>query len=430
MRNRYLISLPVALAALALVGWGAFKLSDTGLMPAATDADPALPMAAVKRGDVEFTVAAKGELQGGNSEMLTAPMAGGGALAITFLRESGDLVKEGETVVQFDTTEQEFKLREAKADLAEAEQQLVQAKAESEAKEEEARYELVKAKSELKVAQLEAQRNELLSRIAARQNDLAVSAALDKVKQLEKDYNDRVAAARAGIAMQEAARTKAEVASKTAQRNIESMTLKAKTTGYVARQQNTQGNFNWGSYLPAVQVGDNVRAGMAVVQIPDLKNWEVIARIGELDRGHLAVSQKGSVEVVALPGRKFTGTIKNIGGTTGPPWDRRFECKVGIDDATSELRPGMSVRMSIMTQKMHNVLWLPSQALFESDGRRFVYVRREASFTPKDVKLVRRSESRVVVEGLHEGELVALANPDQMQSKTVGKSGALEAIKR
>jgi multidrug efflux pump subunit AcrA (membrane-fusion protein) len=350
---------------------------------------------------------------------------------VTFLRESGELVHEGDVVVKFDTTEQEFKLREAQADLAEAEQQLAQAQAESEAKEEEARYDLVKARSELKVAELEARRNELLSRIAARQNDLAVSAARDKVKQLEKDYDDRIAAARAGIAMQEAARSKALVAAETARRNIEMMTLKAKTSGYVAREQNTQGNFNWGSYLPAIQVGDSIRAGMGVAQIPDLRNWEVTARIGELDRGHLAIGQKTELVVVALPRRTFSGTVKTIGGTTGPPWDRRFECKIGVDNPGSELRPGMSVRMVITMQVMKSVLWLPAQALFESDGRKFVYVQNGSSFTPRDIKLVRRSESRVVVEGLKEGELVALASPEQMRNKGVaGKGSALQAIQR
>jgi len=340
-------------------------------------------------------------------------------------------VKEGDVVAQFDPTEQEFRLREARADLAEAEQQVVQVTAESEAKEEEARYELLKARSELKLAELETRRNELLSRIAARQNDLALAAATDKVKQLEKDYEDRVGAARAGIAMQEAARTKAQVGAETAQRNIDSMTLKAKTAGYVAIQQNTQGNFNWGSYLPALQIGDNVRAGMAVAQIPDLKNWEVTARIGELDRGHLSVGQLTDIDVVALPGKKFKGKVTTIGGTTGPLWNRRFECKIAVGDPSAELRPGMSVRMVISTQTLKSVLWLPSQALFESDGRKFVYVREGASFTPRDVTLVRRSESSVVVDGLKEGELVALADPDQMREKnTAQKGGAIQAIQR
>ncbi len=373
----------------------------------------------MKRGDVAFNVSAKGELQGGNSEMLTAPMAGGNGLSLTYLSQSGEMVKEGDVVAKFDTTEQEFKLREAQADLAEAEQQVVQAEAESDAKAEEARYEFVKAKSDLKLAQLEAQRNELLSRIAARQNDLAVSSAEDRVKQLESDYEDRLGAARAGIAMQQAARTKAKVASETAQRNIDSMTLKAKTSGYVAVQQNTQGNFNWGSYLPAIQVGDNIRAGMAVAQIPDLRNWEVTARIGELDRGHLAVGLQADIEVVALPGRNFKGKVSNIGGTTGPPWNRGFECKIAVADPAPELRPGMSVRF-IVTDSMKSVLWLPSQALFESDGRKFVYVRRGSGFTPQDVNLVRRSETSVVIEGLKEGELVALASPDQIRSKNDG----------
>ncbi|MBC8166161.1 MAG: efflux RND transporter periplasmic adaptor subunit [Bryobacteraceae bacterium] len=427
MRRFFWLAVPAGLVTLAVAGWGAFKF----LEPAATAmAATGVPNAAVKRGEVAFTVAAKGDLQGGNSEMLAAPMAGGGALAITVLRESGELVKQGDVVAKFDTTEQEFRLREAQSDLAESEQQLILAKNESEAKEEEARYELVKARSELKVAELEARRNELLSRIAARQNELAVSAASDKVAQLQKDFNDRVAAARTGITMQEAARTKARVAAETAQRNIDSMTLKAKTSGYVARQQNTEGNFNWGTYLPTLQVGDNVRAGMAVAQIPDLRNWEVTARIGELDHGHLAVGQKTDITVVALPSKKFTGTIKNMGGTTGPPWNRRFECKISLDNPTPDLRPGMSVRMTIMTQVMSSVLWLPSQALFESDGRNFVYVHNGASFTPRDVKLVRRSESRVVVEGLKEGELVALANPDEMKSKSGAKSSALQAIQR
>lgn len=430
MRARRLLAIPVVLVVLAIAAVGARSISTLNTALGRTDAS--LPTAAVKRGDVAFTVAAKGELQGGNSETLVAPMTGSGALSLMDLRESGELVKKGEVVAKFDTTEQEFKLREAQADLAEAEQQLIQAKAESEAKEEEARYELLKARSELKVAQFEVRRNELLAKIVARQNDLAVSAAQDKVRQLEKDYDDRVNAARAGITMQEAARSKARVAAETAQRNIDSMTLRAGTTGYVARQQNTQGNFQWGSYLPALQVGDNVRPGMPVAQIPDLRNWEIVARIGELDRGHLAVGQQAEISVVALPGRKFNGSIRNIGGTTGPPWDRRFECKVALNNPSEELRPGMSVRMVITTQVMNSVLWLPSQALFESDGRQFVYVSKGDSFTTRDVKLIRRSESRVVVEGLKENELVALADPEQLRMKSVpGKgSGALQAIQR
>jgi hypothetical protein len=61
------------------------------------------------------------------------------------------------------------------------------------------------------------------------------------------------------------------------------------------------------------------------------------------------------------------------------------------------------------------------QALFESDGRTFVYTRGPSSFVPHDVSLVRRSESHAVVTGIKEGEIVAMSDPDQLL-----KSGATQ----
>src|SRR3984893_19471251 len=354
-------------------------------------------------------------------------MMGAGQLVLTALRSSGDLVKEGDVVAQFDTTEQEFKLKEADADLAEAEQQVIQAQADSEWKAEEAKYELLQAKAELLQAELEARRNPLLASITARQNTLAVKAARDKLRQLEHDVPNRKANSTAGIAIQEAARNKAKVQGETARRNIESMTLKAHRAGYVSVQNLSGGMFFGGMKQPTLQVGDTVRPGMPVAQIPDLSNWEAVARIGELDRGHLAEGQKADISVIAVPEKHYTGRLKVIGGTAGAPWDRRFDCKISIDNPTPELRPGMTAQIVLTTDTMRNVWWVPSQAVFESDGRSFVYLRSGSSFVPADIKVVRRSESQVVLTGLKAGAVVAMANPDQ-QSKKTGAGGALQAI--
>ena len=94
-----------AVAPLALIAWGGLRFYKTG---AVVRIGPDVPTTSVKRGDVVFTVTARAELQGGNSEMLVAPMMGGTELVLTELRSSGELVKEGEVVAQFDTTEQEY----------------------------------------------------------------------------------------------------------------------------------------------------------------------------------------------------------------------------------------------------------------------------------------------------------------------------------
>lgn len=425
MRVRALIVAASVTILVAVAGWAGLQVyREIGAPPG----EPAVPTTEVRRGDVTFTVTAKAELQGAGSEMLTAPMTGSGELVVTDLRDPGELVDAGDVIVQFDTTEEGFKLREAEADLAEAEQHLAQAKAESLAREEEARYALLQAETEVLLAELEERRNPLVAEIVARQNTLALEAARDRLSQLREDLASRRATTEAGVAIQEAAVKKAKVKAETARRNIEAMTLRATRSGYVAIQQNTnQGFLSWGMQLPIFQVGDTVRPGMAVAQIPDLASLEASAQIGELDRGHLAVGQETTITVIALPGQVYTGKIKTIGGTTGPPWDRHFECRITLDDPSEELRPGMSARIVIQTDQLKDVLWVPSQALFESDGRRFVYVQRPEGFTPLDVSLVRRSESQVVMTGLEENQVVALADPSQ-QTRQSGPVGPMQAL--
>lgn len=382
-----------------------------------------LPSTLVKTGDVTFTVTASGALQGGNSRMLTAPMAGGGTLTMTNLRKSGELIKKGDVVAQFDTTDEAFKLREAEADLEEAGQQVLQAQNEAKAKEEDLEYELVTARGELKQAEIEVTANEIRAQLTAKQNDITLEGAKTKLAKLERDYPQRKAAAAASIAIQEAARGKAKMLADTARRNIDMMTLKAPADGYVNVERNTNTNFFFsGMVLPVFQIGDQVRPGMAVAQIPDLNSWDIAAQIAETDRGHLSVGQPAEIRVVALPGRKFSAKVKDLGGTAGSPWDRRFECKLALLQSAPELRPGMSVQIVVTLETLKNVTWLPAQALFEQGGRTFVYSRQGERFLAKDVKLVRRGESQVVIEGVRQGEEIALASPDQKDQKNQKKA--------
>jgi multidrug efflux pump subunit AcrA (membrane-fusion protein) len=113
----------LAVAVAALAAWGARRVMHD-LQP---EGPLRVPTAAAKRGDVTFTVVSRGELQGGSSKTLTAPMTGSPQLVLTFLSKSGEVVDKGAVVAQFDTTEESYKLREAEADLAEAEQQVIQA---------------------------------------------------------------------------------------------------------------------------------------------------------------------------------------------------------------------------------------------------------------------------------------------------------------
>ena len=420
MIRRRIAAFVAIVGSVALAAWGGVRM----FRSLGETAETPVPAAAVKRTSVVFSISANGDLQGGNSKMMAAPMTGSPQLIVTDLRKPGELVRKDDVVVQFDTTEENFKLREAQADLAEAEQQVIQAQSETLAKEEELNAELIKARADVKLAEIDCVRNPLIAAITAAQNDLALAAARERLAKLEHDYPQRKAAASASIEIQEAGRKKAVVQADTAKRNIDSMTLKAPVEGYVNVERNT--NSNWffpGMVFPLFQVGDAARAGMAVAQIPDLTSWDVTARIAEQDRGHLSMGQPARFTIVALPGRTYGGKVTNLGGTTGPPWNRRFECKLALEQPTPDLRPGMSVKIVVETGRLDSALAIPAQALFERDGKPYVYLKSQQGFAPRDVKLVRRSESQVVVEGLSEGQLVAMANPDQKKRENSASSG-------
>jgi HlyD family secretion protein len=424
-KRRALLSF-VLCVLLGAVAFGAFRIYQLIQTKSAVP----IPTAKVQRGDLDLTVTAQGQLKGKNPEVLAAPMMGGTELHLSYLLKSGTPVKRGEVVVRFDTAEQEYKQKEAEADLAEAQQHILQAKAGQEAQDEEDRYALAKAQTDVDVAELDVRKNPLLASIVARQNDLALSAARDHLAQLKENLKNRGATNAAASAIEKAGRTKAEAQATTARQNIEAMTLRAHHDGYVAIRQNMNVQFGFfGMNLPFFQVGDTVNPGMAVAEIPDLKNWEIEANIGELDRGHIVVGGKVDVAVIAVPDEKFSGIVRDVGGTSGPPWNRVFACTVALNNSSPSLRPGMSTRLMITTDRLHDILWLPAQALFESGGRTFVYAKSGDTFAPKDVKLVRRSETRVVISGLPDGQIVALANPLESGKKPASKTGsALQGV--
>jgi hypothetical protein len=429
MRLRTPIILLLAFAAAVALALGALRIARTA---AADSTATETPTTRVKRGPVAITVAARGSLQGGNAEMLSAPAVAQDSLNVTFIRQPGELVQPGDVVAEFDTTQQEYNLREAESDLAEAGENLTQTEANNGASDEENRYAVEAAKTSVAVAAQDIRRKPVVAALLARQYEISLEAAQNRLRQAEDDVVNQKTSTAASLAIQKAAQSKARMLAEMARKNIENMTLKAKTEGYVSLQQNTFNTFvlTTGMTLPPIQIGDTIRPGMGIAQIPDMNSWEVSAQISELDRGHLVVGQAVTVAVVALAGKSFTGRVKSLGDTSGVAWDRKFDCRMTLDQASPELRPGMSSNLVITAETLDNVLWVPSQALFERDGRSFVYLKTANGFTPRDVALVKRSESQAVLTGVNEGDAVALSNPSEQKKPAAQQQSAAKAIQK
>jgi HlyD family secretion protein len=378
-----------------------------------------LPSSRVKRGDFEMKVYATGELRASHSETLTAPPIGGGALQITHLVHTGAPVKKGDLVIEFDPTEQRYKLEQNHSELLQAEQEITKARADAAVVAAQDKVALLKARFDVRRAQLEVQKNELVSTIDARKNDLALEQAERVLAELEQDVKSRSASNQANISLAEEKRNKAKLAMDQAQKNIEKMRVIAPMDGLVALEKNAGaagGFFFTGMSLPEYREGDQVEPGRSVGQVIDPTAMELAAKVGELERSNIKAGQAVDIQLDALPGNTFHGTVKTVGGSRNHHfWEDdsngKFEATITLSTADARLRPGLSAQVVINGESRKDVLYVSRQALFLKDGKRVAYLKKGNSFEPHALKIEAENESRAVIEGLDEGAEIALVDP-------------------
>jgi HlyD family secretion protein len=386
--------------------------------PATTATD--VPTGLVRRGDLDMKVYLNGELRASHSEMLLAPPIGGGALQITHLLHTGAAVKKGDQVMEFDPTEQHFKLEQNRSELLQAEQEITKAKADAAVVAAQDKVGLLKARFDVRRAELEVQKNELVSTIDVRKNDLALEQAKRVLAELQQDVKSRSVSNQATILLAEEKRNKAKLAMDQAQGNIDKMRVTAPMDGLVALEKNegAMGGFCCfpGQTFPEYREGDQVQPGRTVGQVVDPKEMELSAKVGELERNNVKEGQSVDIQFDAFPGKTFHGTVKMVGGNNARRfWEddtsTRFEVTITLATTDTRMRPGLTTHIVINGDPHKDVLYVPRQAMFLKENKRLVYVRNGSNFEPREVKIQAENESRAAIEGLGAGTEIALIDP-------------------
>jgi multidrug efflux pump subunit AcrA (membrane-fusion protein) len=415
MKRRRVITWGLLLAILA----GAIAVVAATRRSSAPAADGDIPVGRVKRGDMQLTVVASGELRANHTVTLTAPPVGGGALQITRLSHTGVAVKKGDIVMEFDPSEQRYKLEQNRSELLQAEQEITKANADAAVLAAQDKVALLKARFDVRRAELDVQKNELVSAIDGKKNDLALEQARRVLAELEQDIQSHNASGQATIYLALEKRNKARLLMDQAQRNIDKMQVPAAIEGLVAIEKNreaTGGFFFDGMTLPDYREGDQVEPGSPIASVIDSREMEIVCQINEHDRSNIKAGQPVEVAFDALPRQTFHGTVKTVGGMSMRNfWEQdlggKFDVTIQLPNADSRLRPGLTALVVIRGEEKKNVLYIPRQALFLKDGKRVVYVKNGSGFELREVKIQSESESRAAVEGLNVGSELALVDP-------------------
>ncbi|HZD93500.1 MAG TPA: efflux RND transporter periplasmic adaptor subunit [Candidatus Sulfotelmatobacter sp.] len=404
-----------AVVVVLLLGLGiAFSLQQ--LRPTAKT----IPTTRVQKGTLELDINTVGELHTPHSSMVVAPSVSG-TLQIIHLVKTGTPVKAGEVVVEFDPSEQEFNLEQSRSQLAEADQEITKAKADAEVKAAEDKVALLKARFDVRRAELEVSRNELVSEIDGRKNLLNLEEARRRLTQLEQDVSSRTASTTASMALLEEKRRTALLGMQQAQRNIDNMQVKAPIDGLVSIKENMDASGGMmfpGMQLPEYREGDLVFSGRFMAEVMDVSQMEAVAKVFENDRPNVTMGQTAEIRIDAQPDAVFSAKVKTIAGMAsrrdfGSDTVRRFDVTFDLLSHAAEMRPGTSAQVLVRGTQIKDQLYVPSQCVFDKDGKLVIYVKHGDNFDPTEAKIKFRSENRVALENLPEGTEVALVNPEK-----------------
>lgn len=268
----------------------------------------------VRQSDVVVRSFTRGELRAVRSATLTAPNLFG-TVQVTKLAALGSFAREKDLVVEFDDAEVVSRLEEKQLELDQIDEQVKKAQADLAIRDNQDQVEMLRTRYSVRRAELEVKRNELISAIDAKKNQLTLEEAKRRLTQLESDIKSRREQAQAELAVLQEKKNKANLELGREQQRLAQVKLLAPMTGLVAVKQNRSTVMMFGMQLPDIREGDQVQPGMPVADILDLSEMEVVAKVGELDRANLTEGQEVIMRLDALTAKTFTGKIKSLSGT-------------------------------------------------------------------------------------------------------------------
>jgi HlyD family secretion protein len=185
----------------------------------------------------------------------------------------------------------------------------------------------------------------------------AARAAVDRARQTLEAATRRVAQARA---LHTRSR---DVVAKTS--------IVAPMDGIVTRLRVREGEM--------VVVGIQNQPGTTLMTISDLGAIDAEVKVAEADVLAVKVGQPVDVTLEALPGKRFSGKVVEVGASALPVSGsgtaaREFKVVVRLDTPDPGLRPGLTCDAEIVTSERSNVMTVPLQS---------VVLRRDASGTER-----------------------------------------------
>jgi multidrug resistance efflux pump len=317
----------------------------------APEQTPAAPVDA-RPPDTARKIRLVGTVEAVRSFSVTAPrLRGQGSndpLVLTRLVPGGTRVEAGAIVAKLDPQEQERVARDRRTSLMDLEGQIRRMQADQTAVRARDDTQMTEAQSDVERARLAVTTNELLPRLDAERNLLALEQAEARLAELRRTYDLKRKAAAAELRILEIRRDRSQQEAEYAEQNVSLMAMAAPFAGMVVPKTT-----NRNGQMIEIQEGDETRPGMPILDVIDPTAMRVRVQINQGDIGHVRVGQLARVYLDAYPDLAFDGQVDQISpvavASALAPQVRTFLGFVAIRGTHEKLMPDLTAAVELAT---------------------------------------------------------------------------------
>ncbi len=361
-----------------------------------------------QRVDFPLIISATGALEATRSVSISPPqIRRERRFKLMRMVEEGTAVSEGDFLMEFDTSDISSRLRDETANFQRVQEERQKKRSDSDIQLKNLKLSLEQAKSDLEKLEVKlSSQVDLISGIEIEKIRIQRDAAKIKVDFLEQKVKYQTESGQLDLQISRSNESHYRARMDDLMDAMDSYTVRAPVSGVVIYKR------DWNN--EAKEIGSNVFAMDAVMEIPDLSSIRAKVQIDEIDSGKVKVGQDANITVDAVQGRSFAGKVTSIGSILKQAsFDRPQKVNdtyVEISDPdTKMLRPGMNIKAQIRVGEYKQVVVIPLSSIQERDGRSFVQVwqPKTKSFDWREIQLKTNDGMTAVVEsGLSANEKI------------------------
>jgi HlyD family secretion protein len=258
---------------------------------------------------------------------------------------------------------------------------------------------------------------------AARNQQAATLATLEKLQQQGAASISEVDAARRSLAADDAAlqamgqqqtQGYAPIDLQHAMANLQNAQAAYASALDTLQKENVRAPFAGTVYSVSARTSDFVPGGFQLLQLADLKQIQVHAYFDEPEIGKLNVGEPVTIVWAALPSRVWHGHMIRTPSTIITYGTRNVgEALVSVDDSDETLLPNTNVTITVVLKDLKNALLIPREALRIDESGDYVFGIDNGRLKRIPVTIGALNLMKVqIVSGLHQGDIVALSAVD------------------